>query len=52
MIFHNNVEERIVYIFQGGPYLQGAAGFLHGGAIAAMTDATVGMSAITVGELS
>uniref|UniRef100_A0ABI7ZE61 Acyl-coenzyme A thioesterase THEM4 n=1 Tax=Felis catus TaxID=9685 RepID=A0ABI7ZE61_FELCA len=45
-MFHNCVEDRIVCIFQGGPYLQGAPGFLHGGAIATMIDATLGACAI------
>ncbi|XP_045335206.1 acyl-coenzyme A thioesterase THEM4 [Leopardus geoffroyi] len=45
-MFHNCVEDRTVCIFQGGPYLQGAPGFLHGGAIATMIDATLGMCAI------
>lgn len=51
-MFHNHVENRTVCIFQGGPYLQGAPGFLHGAAIATMIDATVGMFAVIVGELS
>ncbi|XP_046939937.1 acyl-coenzyme A thioesterase THEM4 [Lynx rufus] len=45
-MFHNCVEDRTVCIFQGGPYLQGVPGFLHGGAIATMIDATLGMCAI------
>ncbi|KAF3817081.1 hypothetical protein GH733_013823 [Mirounga leonina] len=49
VIFHNHVKERIVCIFQGGPYLQGAPGFLHGGAIATMIEAIIGISAIIVG---
>ncbi|XP_004404346.1 PREDICTED: acyl-coenzyme A thioesterase THEM4 [Odobenus rosmarus divergens] len=44
-MFHNHVENRTVCIFQGGPYLQGVPGFLHGGAIATMIDSTVGMCA-------
>nr|XP_035974672.1 acyl-coenzyme A thioesterase THEM4 [Halichoerus grypus] len=46
-MFHNHVENRTVCIFQGGPYLQGAPGFLHGGAIATMIDSTLGMCALT-----
>ncbi|GAB5575544.1 acyl-coenzyme A thioesterase THEM4 [Prionailurus iriomotensis] len=45
-MFHNYIEDRTVCIFQGGPYLQGAPGFLHGGAIATMIDATLGMCAV------
>ncbi|XP_064444617.1 acyl-coenzyme A thioesterase THEM4 isoform X5 [Mirounga angustirostris] len=45
-MFHNHVENRTVCIFQGGPYLQGVPGFLHGGAIATMIDSTVGMCAV------
>ncbi|XP_025784224.1 acyl-coenzyme A thioesterase THEM4 [Puma concolor] len=45
-MFHNCVEDRTVCIFQGGPYLQGAPGFLHGGAIATMIDATLGTCAV------
>lgn len=51
-MFHNHVENRTVCIFQGGPYLQRAPGFLHGGAIATMIDAIIGISAIIVGGLS
>nr|XP_060478829.1 acyl-coenzyme A thioesterase THEM4 isoform X2 [Panthera onca] len=45
-MFHNCVEDRTVCIFQGGPYLQGVPGFLHGGAIATMIDATLGTCAV------
>ncbi|XP_077628740.1 LOW QUALITY PROTEIN: acyl-coenzyme A thioesterase THEM4 [Crocuta crocuta] len=40
VMFHNHAEDKTVCIFQGGPYLQGAPGFLHGGAIATMIDST------------
>ncbi|XP_012588696.1 PREDICTED: acyl-coenzyme A thioesterase THEM4 [Condylura cristata] len=50
-MFYNDVEKRIVCLFQGGPYLQGAPGFLHGGATATMIDTTVGMSAIIAGGI-
>ncbi|KAF6076125.1 thioesterase superfamily member 4 [Phyllostomus discolor] len=45
-MFYNDAEKRTVCLFQGGPHLQGMPGFLHGGAVATMIDATVGMSAI------
>ncbi|XP_022381937.1 acyl-coenzyme A thioesterase THEM4 isoform X3 [Enhydra lutris kenyoni] len=48
-MFHNLVENRTVCILQGGPYLQGIPGFLHGGAIATMIDSTVGMCAFITG---
>ncbi|XP_045672337.1 acyl-coenzyme A thioesterase THEM4 isoform X1 [Phyllostomus hastatus] len=46
VMFYNDVEKRTVCLFQGGPHLQGMPGFLHGGAVATMIDATVGMSAM------
>ncbi|KAM4861638.1 acyl-coenzyme A thioesterase THEM4 isoform 2-T2 [Thomomys bottae] len=45
VMFCNDVEKKVVCLFQGGPYLQGAPGFIHGGAIASIIDATVGMCA-------
>ncbi|XP_044095201.1 acyl-coenzyme A thioesterase THEM4 isoform X5 [Neovison vison] len=48
-MFHNHVENRTACILQGGPYLQGIPGFLHGGAIATMIDSTVGMCAVLTG---
>ncbi|XP_034510197.1 acyl-coenzyme A thioesterase THEM4 isoform X2 [Ailuropoda melanoleuca] len=51
-MFHNHVENRTVCIFQGGPYLQGASGFLHGGAIATMMDSTLGVCALTAGGVA
>ncbi|XP_037681890.1 acyl-coenzyme A thioesterase THEM4 [Choloepus didactylus] len=49
VMFQNEDEKRIVCLFQGGPHLQGAPGFLHGGAIATMIDATLGMCASVAG---
>lgn len=49
VMFYNDVEQRIVCVFQGGPHLQGVPGFLHGGAIATMIDSTLGMSAVIAG---
>nr|KAF6414579.1 thioesterase superfamily member 4 [Molossus molossus] len=46
VMFYNDVEKRVVCVFEGGPYLQGMPGCLHGGAIATMIDATVGTSAM------
>uniref|UniRef100_A0A8C6ALJ1 Acyl-coenzyme A thioesterase THEM4 n=2 Tax=Monodon monoceros TaxID=40151 RepID=A0A8C6ALJ1_MONMO len=51
VIFYNDDEKRTVCLFQGGPYLQGVPGFLHGGAIATMIDATVGMCAAIPGGI-
>ncbi|XP_039102127.1 acyl-coenzyme A thioesterase THEM4 isoform X2 [Hyaena hyaena] len=51
VMFHNHAEDKTVCIFQGGPYLQGAPGFLHGGAIATMIDSTFGISALIVGGI-
>ncbi|KAM8816770.1 acyl-coenzyme A thioesterase THEM4 isoform 2-T2 [Rhynchonycteris naso] len=48
-MFYNDAEERVVCLFEGGPYLQGAPGFLHGGAIATIIDHTIGMSAMWAG---
>ncbi|XP_032949470.1 acyl-coenzyme A thioesterase THEM4 isoform X2 [Rhinolophus ferrumequinum] len=46
VMFYNDAENRTICFFQGGPYLQGAPGFLHGGAISTMIDATLGTSAM------
>ncbi|XP_036916244.1 acyl-coenzyme A thioesterase THEM4 [Sturnira hondurensis] len=46
VMFSNDVEKRTVCLFQGGPCLQGMPGFVHGGAVATMIDAALGMSAI------
>ncbi|XP_061041988.1 acyl-coenzyme A thioesterase THEM4 isoform X2 [Eubalaena glacialis] len=51
VMFYNDDEKRTVCLFQGGPYLQGVPGFLHGGAIATMIDATVGMCAAIPGGI-
>ncbi|XP_070641764.1 acyl-coenzyme A thioesterase THEM4 isoform X2 [Bos indicus] len=42
VIFKNNDEKRTVCLFQGGPYLQGVPGLLHGGAMATMIDIALG----------
>lgn len=42
VIFKNNDEKRTVCLFQGGPYLQGVPGLLHGGAMATMIDVALG----------
>ncbi|XP_051013618.1 LOW QUALITY PROTEIN: acyl-coenzyme A thioesterase THEM4 [Acomys russatus] len=49
VMFHNSIEKRVVCIFQGGLHLQGVPGFVHGGAIATMVDATTGTCAISEG---
>ncbi|KAB0363281.1 hypothetical protein FD754_007437, partial [Muntiacus muntjak] len=49
VIFSNNDEKRTVCLFQGGPYLQGVPGFLHGGAMATMIDTALGSCATIPG---
>ncbi|KAM5256442.1 acyl-coenzyme A thioesterase THEM4 [Ctenodactylus gundi] len=49
VMFFNNAEKRVVCCFQGGPHLQGAPGFLHGGAIATIIDITLGTCAFRTG---
>ncbi|XP_028645611.1 acyl-coenzyme A thioesterase THEM4 isoform X1 [Grammomys surdaster] len=49
VMFYNNVEKRMVCLFQGGLHLQGVPGFVHGGAIATIIDITTGMCAIAEG---
>ncbi|XP_055260000.1 acyl-coenzyme A thioesterase THEM4 isoform X3 [Moschus berezovskii] len=49
VIFSNNDEKRTVCLFQGGPYLQGIPGFLHGGAMATMIDTALGSCAAIPG---
>uniref|UniRef100_A0A2K6AR81 Acyl-coenzyme A thioesterase THEM4 n=1 Tax=Macaca nemestrina TaxID=9545 RepID=A0A2K6AR81_MACNE len=49
VMFYSEVEKRMVCLFQGGPYLEGPPGFVHGGAIATMIDSTVGMCALMAG---
>lgn len=51
VMFSTEAEKRIVCLFQGGPFLQGGPGFLHGGAIATMIDGTVGMAALMFGGI-
>lgn len=51
VMFYNDAEKRIICLFQGGPYLQGVPGFLHGGAIATMIDTSVGMCAMMAGGI-
>ncbi|XP_006900204.1 PREDICTED: acyl-coenzyme A thioesterase THEM4 [Elephantulus edwardii] len=51
VMFYNKDEKRMVCIFQGGPYLQGIPGFLHGGAISALIDDTLGMNAMVAGGI-
>uniref|UniRef100_A0A8C5XZ19 Acyl-coenzyme A thioesterase THEM4 n=1 Tax=Microcebus murinus TaxID=30608 RepID=A0A8C5XZ19_MICMU len=50
-MFYDDVEKRTVCLFQGGLYLEGMPGFLHGGAIATMIDNTLGMSALIAGGI-
>lgn len=49
VMFYNNVEKRMVCLFQGGLHLQGVPGFVHGGAIATVIDITTGMCAFAEG---
>uniref|UniRef100_A0A250Y9Z9 Acyl-coenzyme A thioesterase THEM4 n=1 Tax=Castor canadensis TaxID=51338 RepID=A0A250Y9Z9_CASCN len=49
VMFCNDIEKMVVCFFQGGPHLQGVPGFIHGGAIATIIDATVGMCANRAG---
>ncbi|KAM9690629.1 acyl-coenzyme A thioesterase THEM4 isoform 1-T1 [Dama dama] len=51
VIFSNNDEKRTVCLFQGGPYLEGKPGFLHGGAIAAIIDTALGSCATIPGKV-
>ncbi|XP_012318165.2 acyl-coenzyme A thioesterase THEM4 isoform X2 [Aotus nancymaae] len=51
VMFYNDVEKRMVCLFQGGPYLEGAPGCLHGGAIATMVDVTLGTCAMIAGGI-
>ncbi|XP_068107557.1 acyl-coenzyme A thioesterase THEM4-like [Hyperolius riggenbachi] len=45
-MFVNKNEKRTVCILQPGPYLEGNAGYIHGGGIATMIDATAGTGII------
>ncbi|XP_032123452.1 acyl-coenzyme A thioesterase THEM4 isoform X2 [Sapajus apella] len=49
VMFYSDVEKRMVCLFQGGPHLEGAPGFLHGGAIATIVDTTTGTCAVITG---
>ncbi|KAM6168255.1 acyl-coenzyme A thioesterase THEM4 [Erethizon dorsatum] len=49
VMFCNDAEKRVVCFFQGGPHLQGAPGFTHGGAIATIIDSTLGTCALRAG---
>ncbi|XP_007530748.1 acyl-coenzyme A thioesterase THEM4 [Erinaceus europaeus] len=51
VMFHNEQEKRTVCFCQGGPYLQGPPGFLHGGSIATIIDETASMTAIIAGGI-
>ncbi|XP_058165269.1 acyl-coenzyme A thioesterase THEM4 [Dasypus novemcinctus] len=51
-IFCNEDEKRAVCLFQGGPYLQGARGFLHGGTTSTMIDNTLSVYALLSGEFA
>ncbi|XP_007949178.2 acyl-coenzyme A thioesterase THEM4 [Orycteropus afer afer] len=51
VMFYNEDEKRVVCLFQGGPYLQGGPGFLHGGAMATLIDATLFMNAQLAGGI-
>nr|XP_058165639.1 acyl-coenzyme A thioesterase THEM4 isoform X2 [Dasypus novemcinctus] len=52
VMFYNEDEKRAVCLFQGGPYLQGAPGFLHGGATSTMIDTTLGICAFLSGSVA
>ncbi|NXI43183.1 THEM4 thioesterase, partial [Galbula dea] len=47
-MFLNAAERRLLCLFQPGPYLEGHPGLTHGGAIAAILDATLGTCALAV----
>ncbi|XP_010587727.1 acyl-coenzyme A thioesterase THEM4 isoform X1 [Loxodonta africana] len=49
VMFYNDDEKRVVCICQGGLYLQGPPGFLHGGALATLIDITLGTNAMVAG---
>lgn len=49
VMFYNNVEKRMVCLFQGVLHLQGVHGCVHGGAIPTIIDITTGMCAIAEG---
>ncbi|KAL8184726.1 UNVERIFIED_CONTAM: hypothetical protein K2H54_026390 [Gekko kuhli] len=46
VMFFNSLQKRMVGIFQLGPYLEGPPGFVHGGSIATILDATLSLCAL------
>ncbi|XP_077176772.1 acyl-coenzyme A thioesterase THEM4-like [Paroedura picta] len=46
VMFFNPSQKRMVGIFQLGPYLEGPPGFVHGGSIATILDATLSLCAL------
>ncbi|NXN06504.1 THEM4 thioesterase, partial [Indicator maculatus] len=48
-MFLNATERRLLCLLQPGPYLEGHPGLAHGGAIATIIDATLGICAMAVG---
>ncbi|XP_012870466.1 PREDICTED: acyl-coenzyme A thioesterase THEM4 [Dipodomys ordii] len=51
VVFCNDVEKKTVCLFQGGPFLQGVPGFLHGGATASIIDVALGKCAARAGGI-
>ncbi|XP_069870173.1 acyl-coenzyme A thioesterase THEM4-like isoform X1 [Dipodomys merriami] len=51
VVFCNDVEKKVVCLFQGGPFLQGVPGFLHGGATASIIDVALGKCAARAGGI-
>ncbi|XP_078683635.1 acyl-coenzyme A thioesterase THEM4-like isoform X1 [Branchiostoma floridae x Branchiostoma belcheri] len=49
-VFVNKREQRAVCVCQFGPYLEGPPGYAHGGAVATLLDAVMGICAIHVTE--
>ncbi|NXF97434.1 THEM4 thioesterase, partial [Eubucco bourcierii] len=47
-MFLNAAEHRLLCLVQTGPYLEGHPGLTHGGAIATVIDATLGICALSV----
>ncbi|XP_075049525.1 acyl-coenzyme A thioesterase THEM4-like [Mixophyes fleayi] len=45
-MFYNKAENRMICIFQPGPYLEGPPGYTHGGCIATIIDSTAGAGAV------
>ncbi|XP_060113235.1 acyl-coenzyme A thioesterase THEM4-like [Heteronotia binoei] len=46
VMFFNSSQKRMMGIFQLGPYLEGPPGFVHGGSIATILDATLSLCAL------